>query len=63
MEIPSALGSFKDITNFASEKRMLLFLDYDGTLSPIVNDPDFAFILDGVNQPLTNEFCVDKFYV
>ncbi|KAK9983016.1 hypothetical protein SO802_032541 [Lithocarpus litseifolius] len=28
----------------AHEKQMVLFLDYDGTLSPIVNNPDQAFM-------------------
>ncbi|XP_031481463.1 probable trehalose-phosphate phosphatase G [Nymphaea colorata] len=51
---PSALGSFKLITNSARGKRILLFLDYDGTLSPIVDNPDFAFILDGM-RPVIHE--------
>ncbi|PPR85333.1 hypothetical protein GOBAR_AA35359 [Gossypium barbadense] len=41
---PSALSSFEKITNFAKGKRISLFLDYDGTLSPIVDNPDFAFM-------------------
>ncbi|CAN6450841.1 unnamed protein product [Victoria cruziana] len=52
--LPSALGSFNVITNSARGKRILLFLDYDGTLSPIVNDPDFAFLLDGM-RPVISE--------
>jgi len=31
-------------------KRIVVFLDYDGTLSPIVNDPDRAFMSDEVNN-------------
>jgi hypothetical protein len=27
---------------------MVVFLDYDGTLSPIVDDPDQAFMTDAV---------------
>ncbi|KAF3776221.1 putative trehalose-phosphate phosphatase G [Nymphaea thermarum] len=45
---PSALRSFQMITSAAEGKRIVLFLDYDGTLSPIVNDPDCAIILDGM---------------
>jgi len=29
-------------------KRIIIFLDYDGTLSPIVNDPERAFMSDEV---------------
>ncbi|CAN6482304.1 unnamed protein product [Victoria cruziana] len=51
---PSALRSFQMITSAAEGKRIVLFLDYDGTLSPIVNDPDCAFILDGM-RPVIRE--------
>ena len=34
----------------AESKKIVLFLDYDGTLSPIVNDPDVAFMTDKVNR-------------
>ncbi|KAK8686422.1 hypothetical protein V6N13_125447 [Hibiscus sabdariffa] len=40
LKYPSALSSFEQITNFAEGKRIALFLDYDGTLSPIVDDPE-----------------------
>ncbi|XP_077233524.1 trehalose-phosphate phosphatase A-like isoform X2 [Tasmannia lanceolata] len=43
---PSALGSFERITMSANGKRIALFLDYDGTLSPIVDDPEIAFMSD-----------------
>ncbi|KAM0849303.1 hypothetical protein ACQ4PT_053812 [Festuca glaucescens] len=39
---PSALASFKQIVASAQGKKIALFLDYDGTLSPIVDDPDKA---------------------
>jgi trehalose 6-phosphate phosphatase len=32
----------------ATGKSIVVFLDYDGTLSPIVNDPDSAFMSDEV---------------
>ncbi|XXG77834.1 hypothetical protein AAC387_Pa08g1908 [Persea americana] len=44
LKYPSALTSFEQITNYAKGKRMALFLDYDGTLSPIVDDPNNAFM-------------------
>ncbi|RWR77339.1 trehalose-phosphate phosphatase A-like protein isoform X1 [Cinnamomum micranthum f. kanehirae] len=43
---PSALESFENIVMSARGKRIALFLDYDGTLSPIVDDPDCAFMSD-----------------
>ncbi|AQK73271.1 trehalose-6-phosphate phosphatase6, partial [Zea mays] len=41
---PSALASFKQIVANAQGRRIAVFLDYDGTLSPIVDDPDKAFM-------------------
>uniref|UniRef100_A0A0E0RG36 Gnk2-homologous domain-containing protein n=1 Tax=Oryza rufipogon TaxID=4529 RepID=A0A0E0RG36_ORYRU len=40
VECLSALLSFEEITANAHGKRIALFLDYDGTLSPIVDDPE-----------------------
>lgn len=48
LKYPSALNSFEQITNFAKDKKIAIFLDYDGTLSPIVDDPDHAFMSDDV---------------
>nr|BAD61909.1 hypothetical protein [Oryza sativa Japonica Group] len=42
---PSALASFEEITTSAHGKRVALFLDYDGTLSPIVDDHERTFVL------------------
>ncbi|KAM3226100.1 hypothetical protein ACQJBY_058654 [Aegilops geniculata] len=39
---PSALASFRQIVASAQGKKIAVFLDYDGTLSPIVDDPEKA---------------------
>ncbi|KAK4483601.1 hypothetical protein RD792_010800 [Penstemon davidsonii] len=41
---PSALNSFQMIMDRARNRKVVMFLDYDGTLSPIVDDPDRAFM-------------------
>ena len=41
---PSALDMFERIIEASRGKEIVMFLDYDGTLSPIVADPDRAFI-------------------
>ncbi|XWS37951.1 hypothetical protein CRYUN_Cryun19dG0089300 [Craigia yunnanensis] len=41
---PSALNSFDSVMKKAKGKKVVVFLDYDGTLSPIVEDPDKAFM-------------------
>ncbi|XP_057421985.1 probable trehalose-phosphate phosphatase F isoform X2 [Lotus japonicus] len=41
---PSAIDSFEEIVDRAKDKTIAMFLDYDGTLSPIVDDPDCAFM-------------------
>ncbi|XP_011099372.1 probable trehalose-phosphate phosphatase D isoform X2 [Sesamum indicum] len=41
---PSALSMFEEIMRASQGKQIVVFLDYDGTLSPIVQDPDRAFI-------------------
>ncbi len=44
---PSILGFIKKNRFFDKTKSFFLFLDFDGTLSPIVNDPSKAEIIDG----------------
>ncbi|XP_017220615.1 probable trehalose-phosphate phosphatase F isoform X1 [Daucus carota subsp. sativus] len=44
LKFPSALFSFEKIVDYARDKKIVMFLDYDGTLSPIVDDPDRAFM-------------------
>ncbi|CAL4915485.1 unnamed protein product [Urochloa decumbens] len=46
VDYPSALTSFEAITDLAASKRLALFLDYDGTLSPIVDNPANALMSD-----------------
>jgi hypothetical protein len=48
---PSALSSnsLDRLLKLAKSKQIVIFLDYDGTLSPIVDDPDKAFMSDEVN--------------
>jgi trehalose 6-phosphate phosphatase len=55
LEFPSALSSFEQITNCAKGKKIALFLDYDGTLSPIVDNPDRAFMSDNVCNILSEQ--------
>ncbi|KAK4776033.1 hypothetical protein SAY87_023994 [Trapa incisa] len=43
---PSALEMFEQIVEASKGKNIVMFLDYDGTLSPIVDDPDRAFMSD-----------------
>ncbi|XP_073102072.1 probable trehalose-phosphate phosphatase F isoform X2 [Elaeis guineensis] len=44
LKYPSALTSLEEITSRAKGKKIALFLDYDGTLSPIVDNPDHAYM-------------------
>ncbi|OMO50026.1 Trehalose-phosphatase [Corchorus olitorius] len=41
---PCALNSFDSMMKEAKGKKVVVFLDYDGTLSPIVENPDKAFM-------------------
>lgn len=45
---PSALNAFERIVVYGKGKKIVLFLDYDGTLSPIVDEPDNAIMSDQV---------------
>ncbi|KAJ4803055.1 Trehalose 6-phosphate phosphatase [Rhynchospora pubera] len=54
MKYPSALTSFEQITTYASGKRIALFLDYDGTLSPIVDNPENAIMSDEMRISVKN---------
>ncbi|KAL6878405.1 hypothetical protein ACP4OV_012575 [Aristida adscensionis] len=47
---PSALGRFEAVAAAARGKQIVMFLDYDGTLSPIVEDPDRAVMSDEMRE-------------
>ncbi|CAL9138018.1 unnamed protein product [Musa acuminata var. zebrina] len=47
---PSALDDFEVLAAASKGKQIVMFLDYDGTLSPIVDDPDRAFMSDEVSS-------------
>ncbi|KAL9245734.1 hypothetical protein vseg_019351 [Gypsophila vaccaria] len=46
----SALDMFEQIIKASKGKQIVMFLDYDGTLSPIVDDPDRAFMSDSMRR-------------
>jgi alpha,alpha-trehalase len=49
---PSALGQFEEIARQVGRKRVFLFLDYDGTLTPIVERPEQAHLHEEVRRIL-----------
>ncbi len=50
--LPSALASKEQIFQKLEEGRLAIFLDYDGTLTPIVDDPAQALLQDKVRRLL-----------
>ncbi|KAI3465107.1 hypothetical protein Pfo_021770 [Paulownia fortunei] len=56
---PSALSMFEEIMSASKGKQIVVFLDYDGTLSPIVEDPDRAFITSEMREAVRD---VAKFF-
>lgn len=54
LKYPSALNTFEQITNYAKNKKIAIFLDYDGTLSPIVDDPDRALMSNDMRSAVRN---------
>ena len=51
-ELPSALESYGQLIGITSARESMLFLDYDGTLSPIVSNPAAAVLVDGAAEAL-----------
>ncbi|KAL5078589.1 hypothetical protein RYX36_007010 [Vicia faba] len=49
---PSALNMFDQIMHKANGKQIVVFLDYDGTLSPIVADPNKAYMTKKMRMTL-----------
>ncbi|CAA7392782.1 unnamed protein product [Spirodela intermedia] len=47
---PSALNMFEEIVGMSKGKQIAMFLDYDGTLSPIVDDPEVAFMSEAMRE-------------
>jgi alpha,alpha-trehalase len=47
-----ALGSYNDIARLAATREPVVLLDFDGTLSEIVNDPDAATLVSGARTAL-----------
>lgn len=50
--LPPALDHVQQILQRAKDRKIALFLDYDGTLTPIVNDPQKAFLDQSTRQTL-----------
>jgi trehalose-phosphatase len=51
-DLPSALDSLPDIERRIKGRRIALFLDYDGTLTPIVKRPELAALSDDMRAAL-----------
>jgi trehalose 6-phosphate phosphatase len=50
--LPSALRKIQHIASRTKDKRIALFLDYDGTLTPIVDDPEKALLSTSMRKVL-----------
>ena len=58
-ELPSALDQWDDIASQLQGKRLAVFLDYDGTLTPIVARPELAMLAEDMREAVRNlaELC------
>jgi alpha,alpha-trehalase len=50
--LPSALKDFEQFALQVKNKKIAVFLDYDGTLTPIVDDPDKAYLPEDMKKEL-----------
>ena len=50
--LPSALDHLDDLMTLAADKQMIVFLDYDGTLTPIVPRPEDANLSHSMHNTL-----------
>ncbi|MCH9700527.1 MAG: trehalose-phosphatase, partial [Actinomycetia bacterium] len=53
-DLPNALESYGQLIGITGTRDSMLFLDYDGTLSPIVSDPAAAKLVDGAAEALAH---------
>lgn len=51
-ELPNALSSYGQLVGITGARDPMAFLDYDGTLSAIVSEPDAAVLVDGAAEAL-----------
>lgn len=47
---PNVLENFEQLESLAQGKLVTVFLDYDGTLTPIVNNPDLAYLSEATRD-------------
>lgn len=50
--LPSAMEAIDDMLTSAADKRLAICLDYDGTLTPIVDRPELALLSDRMRRTL-----------
>ena len=58
-ELPSALDQSEDFVSRMREKQLAVFLDYDGTLTPIVARPELAVLAEEMRETVRSlaELC------